>query len=246
MGRRVHAVVRPPPVNTVEYSSGKVANLNLLSDVDGEHVFCPLERARICFPCLTEHPLGVGGVRIDGQSRLDPSEQFTRLFGRGVLREDGFRHFRVGREPGPHRLRVQHFVDEDVNALREPDEVLGHAGVSRQHNGTAAVVDSVTERGCDGAMINQERGHLNTLSVINDALPDVIAHHLDAVAGGFFVNVAAHVNVKGERPLKVLHHFARALRPPDFKRDLAPAADPTSQEEVWNLDHVVGMQVRQE
>jgi hypothetical protein len=110
----------------------------------------------------------------------------------------------------------------------------------------AAVVDSVAERGSDGAVINQERGHLNALSVEDDALLDVVAHHLNAVAGGFFVHVAAHVDVKGERPPQVLHHVARPLRPPDLKGNLAPAADPTGQEEVGNLDHVVGMQVRQE
>ena len=110
----------------------------------------------------------------------------------------------------------------------------------------ATVVDSVAESRHYGTVINQKRGHLHTLFVKDDALLDVMAHHLDAVTGSLFVHVAAHVNVKGERLQNVIHHVARTLWPPDLERDPAPTADPTSQEQVRDLDHVVGMEVGEE
>jgi len=61
------------------------------------------------------------------------------------------------------------------------------------------------------AAINQKRGpFLDTVFVKDDALLDVMAHHLDAVTRGLFIYVAAHVNIKGERLLNVIHHVPRA------------------------------------
>jgi hypothetical protein len=95
-------------------------------------------------------------------------------------------------------------------------------------------------------MINKKRGDLYAVLVKDDALLDVMAHHLDAVAWSSFVYVTPDMNIKGERLLEAIHHVARALGPPYLKRDLSPAASPTSQKQVRDLDHVVGMQVRQE
>ena len=54
------------------------------------------------------------------------------------------------------------------------------------------------------------------------------------------------MDVKGERLLHVIHHVARALWPPYLKRDPPPTANPTSQEQIRNLNNMVGMQVCQE
>src|SRR6266487_4228345 len=102
----------------------------------------------------------------------------------------------------------------------------------------ASIVDSVTESRLYGTMINQKRSHLHTILVKDNALLDVMAHHLDTFTGNFFVHVSANVNIKGERLLHVIHHVARTIWSPDLERDLAPTANPTSQEQVRNLDHV--------
>ena len=74
-----------------------------------------------------------------------------------------------------------------------------------------------------------------------------MAHHLDAFGREFLVHVAANVNIKSKRLLQVIHHVARTVRPPYFQRDLSPrSANPTSQQQVRNLDHVIGVQVCQE
>ena len=72
-------------------------------------------------------------------------------------------------------------MNKHVNALCKPNQVLGDARVSRQHDRMATVVDSVAECGRHETVINQKRGHLHTLFVKDDAFLDVMAHHLDAV-----------------------------------------------------------------
>ena len=79
-------------------------------------------------------------------------------------------------------------------------------------------------------MIDQKRGHLHPLLVEDDALLDVMAQHLDAVARALVVHVAAHVNVEGEGLLHVIHHVARAVWPPDLEWNRTPTASPTGQE----------------
>src|SRR6476659_2207083 len=110
----------------------------------------------------------------------------------------------------------------------------------------APVVHSIAEGGRQETMIDKERGHLHTLLVQDDAFFDVVADHFDAVSSELFVHIAAHVNVKGERPLKVIHHLARTFGPPDLKRNHAPTTGPTSQEQVRNLENMIRVQVCQE
>ncbi len=96
-------------------------------------------------------------------------------------------------------------------------------------------------------MIDQKRRDLHAVLVEHDAFADVVALDRDAGARDFFVHVAADVNVEGERLFECAHHVARAVRSPDLERRLASRRSyPASQEQIRNLHHVIGMQMRQE
>jgi hypothetical protein len=60
------------------------------------------------------------------------------------------------------------------------------------------------------------------------------------------IDVAANPDVEGERLLEMLHHIARAGGPPDRERHRALPGRPSGEEQVWELEHVVRMQVREE
>ena len=46
----------------VEYSPPEMADVDLFANLDGQHVLRPLKRARVCFPCLSQHAFGVGSM----------------------------------------------------------------------------------------------------------------------------------------------------------------------------------------
>jgi hypothetical protein len=48
-------------------------------------------------------------------------------------------------------------MDEKVDALRVPNEILRHPRVPRQHDGPTTVIDPVAECGPRGRMIDLER-----------------------------------------------------------------------------------------
>src|SRR6185369_14383502 len=160
-----------------------------------------------------------------------------------VVGDDPFHRFAVGRvsRTSTDHVRIRGFVNQHVDSLSKSDQVLGHASISRQRHRMALVIDPVAKSRLYRAMINKKRGDLYAVLVKDDALLDVMAHHLDAVAWSSFVYVTPDMNIKGERLLEAIHHVARALGPPYLKRDLSPAASPTSQKQVRDLDHVVGM-----
>ena len=66
-------------------------------------------------------------------------------------------------------------------------------------------------------MINQKRGHLDSVAIEHDPLVDVVVHDVNAVL--ILVRDAAHLEIKIERLLQLVHHLARAVRSPRFKRD---------------------------
>lgn len=52
-------------------------------------------------------------------------------------------------------------MNQQIDILREPDEILGVSGVSGKHYGMSSKVDAVAQRRFDDTMINQERRYLD-------------------------------------------------------------------------------------
>src|SRR6185436_5811273 len=60
------------------------------------------------------------------------------------------------------------------------------------------------------------------------------------------VDIAANVNVEGKRLLDVVHHVARARRPPNLKTFLARSArSPWRQKQVRDADDMIRVKVRE-
>ena len=75
------------------------------------------------------------------------------------------------------------------------------------------VVNSVAERGLDGAVIDQERSDLDAVLVVNDSLLYIARNHFDAFCRHLLVQVASNVNIEGEGLLEMAHHLCRSGGP---------------------------------
>jgi peptidoglycan/xylan/chitin deacetylase (PgdA/CDA1 family) len=145
------------------------------------------------------------------------------------------------------RLRIDRLVDQYVDAACMADEVLRDARIAGQHHRPAAIVDAVAVRRPYHAVIDEERGHGHAAFGEHHAVRhDVVAHHHDAGRREALVDVAAHVDVEVECLQQVVHHRARARRPPDGERHDTPPSGPSREQQVGKLDDVVRMQVGEE
>ena len=108
------------------------------------------------------------------------------------------------------------------------------------------LLDPISERGLQQAMVYKKRGHFYTVFIEDDTFDNVMAQHLDAVRRPLLVDVTAHVNVEDKRVLEMLHHRGCTGWSPHLQRHGPSASRPACQEQVRNLDHMIGMQMRQE
>jgi hypothetical protein len=85
------------------------------------------------------------------------------LLGRGVMAEDGLA---LGGSIAGGELGVGHgvddFVNENIRTLGELDEIVGGTGIAGQGDGMPGIVNAVSIRRFNLAMVNQKSCHLHS------------------------------------------------------------------------------------
>ena len=77
-------------------------------------------------------------------------------------------------------FRPPEFVNQQINSLREPEQVVSGLRVSGQDYRMPTIVDAVTERRLDGSMVYNERRDLYPIAFVDDALANVGCDYLGA------------------------------------------------------------------
>src|SRR5262245_13323265 len=106
-----------------------------------------------------------------------------------------------------------------------------------------AVIHSITKRRLHPSVINHKRRHFDSVVIEDDALVDVVAH--DSNAFLILVGDTAHSDVEVECLLQMLHHLARSVRSPHFKRNPTYPGAPGREEQIWQIYNMVRMKMRE-
>ena len=133
--QRIVARARTFPPTVSVWRRRVMQHVDVRTDEDRQQVLRTLQRTGVGRPGLREDPLGVGAVRVDGQTRRDAPEHLAGLLRRRVVRDDrpddGFAGV-VG--PVSQLLGIEDLVHEHVGALRVTHEVLRDPRVAGQHH----------------------------------------------------------------------------------------------------------------
>ena len=106
-------------------------HLDARTDEDRQQILCTLQRTGVRRPGLSEYPLGVWGVGVDGEAGRDAAEHLPGLPGGRVVRDDRINDGRarvVG--SSAQRLGVDDLMHEHVSALRMTDQILRDARIA--------------------------------------------------------------------------------------------------------------------
>ena len=87
-------------------------------------------------------------------------------------------------------FRPGNFVNQQVDTLRELDEIVRRLRVSGQNRGVAPVVDPVSKRRTHRGVIDQKCRDLDVVGRVDNALVDVCHVGFDAVGGKLLVDIA--------------------------------------------------------
>src|SRR5437868_2832821 len=136
-------------------------------------------------------------------------------------------------------FRPPEFVNQQINSLREPDQVVSGLRVSGQDYRMRTIVDAVAERRLDGPMVYQERRDLYPIGFVDDALANVGCDYLDAFGRKLLVHIAPDVDIERKRFLQMLQHRSGAIRPPHLQWLIPVLRGPGKQIEFRQGDDVI-------
>src|SRR6478735_8584274 len=94
-------------------------------------------------------------------------------------------------------------------------------------------------------MRDQERSDAHAATVVDDTRPDLSHLYSVAFSGFMLESFRANPDVFAERRVKVLGHLGETVRPIDREWP-CPPHHPRSEDEVWQAEHVIAMEVRDE
>src|SRR6478752_3569573 len=94
------------------------------------------------------------------------------------------------------RFRIDHFVDHDIRALGEADEVFGVAGISRKNDRAPSEIDTIPQSRLDHAMVDYKRSYFYAVALVDHIFADILGHNLHCRAGKFLIHVAPDVYVE--------------------------------------------------
>jgi hypothetical protein len=101
-------------------------------------------------------------------------------------------------------------------------------------------VDAVAERRLHGAMIDCKGRYLNSPFSYATPSSTSLATTTAPLGGPFLIHIAPHVDIELVGLLDVRHHFLGSLGPPTLEAGRS-VLDPTSQPQVRDSDHVIGI-----
>jgi hypothetical protein len=123
--------------------------------------------------------------------RKDRASLFRRGVVPGNCSEAFFTHRGILRSKC---FRVNHFVNENIGALREMNEILRVSRVAGKHYGVSCKVDAVAQRWLDLTVVDCKRRHFDPGIVIHDALLDVLRLNVYAARRQFVVFLAIWIS----------------------------------------------------
>ena len=218
-----------------------------VSDFETHQIFADFKRTRVVSSGGWNQICGAAGhdVCVDRELRLEFGEDCTGDLRSCVVSNN--RLHALSRHGGvvcSKRVGIDHFVNQEIYALRVPYQVLGVSSISREHCGMSSEVNSVSKGRFHYPVIDKERGDLYAVAVVDDGLADVVSDHCYSLARQsviYLPNVS--VELIGFR--EVRHHGCSPGRSPDLQRSFAPAV-PSTEPEIWYSDGVIRVQMREE
>lgn len=136
-------------------------------------------------------------------------------------------------------------MNQDIAALSELDQVFGISRVSREDDRMSCIVDPISERWLNRAMVHGESRHLNPASFVDNALLNILCFHYDPFVRYLLIHIAPYVYVEFIGLLQVLHHLLCASGAPDSERSSSPY-DPARQPKIGDTDDMIRVQMSQE
>ena len=114
-------------------------------------------------------------------------------------------------------------MDEEIDPLRVPDQVLRDASISREHHGATAVVHAEAERWPHRRVIDFECRDAHVAVVVNHTFANDMRRDRRADGRVFLDEIAADMNVVREKLLHCIGELLNATRPVKWqRRSLAP------------------------
>ena len=226
----------------------RCVNFDLVSDFDRHQVFAQHKWAGISLPCVRNYvgDIGWNDVRVDRQLRFDKAEDRSGLFGGGVM-ADNFLRLLAGIEAAGFLviLNINDLMNQNIGALRELDEIVGRPRIPRHGDGVPGIINPVTVRRLDFAVVDQEGGDLHAVVAIDHPFLNVMSDDFCACPRQLGVHIAADMNIESISLLQVFHHRLGPLRSPYRKRFVTPHY-PAREPEVGDPDRVIGVQMGEE
>ena len=136
------------------------------------------------------------------------------------------------------------FVDQHVRAVRVPDQVLAGAGVARQHDPAVLRFEQVAEGLVQRVVLHVEGGDPDPVDLGGEALVDLVDDDVRHSARRL-ADLHPHFEIGPVHFQQSVDHRPDARRPVDVPRRVA-AVDPAADDEMPEVDIVVGVQVGDE
>src|SRR5271166_3386233 len=157
---------------------------------------------------------------------------------RSLLRSIGIDELAVG-------FGIKHFMNQHSGPLRKPYQVLRITSVAGKHDRMPSIVNPVSKRRFEQAMIYFEGSYFKVSVLINNAFLNVLRLDLQSLRRQVLIDITPHVNIEGIGLPEVRHHTSSSRRSPHAKRNFA-SHHPTGEPEVWNPHDVIGVQMSKE
>ena len=217
-------------------------HFDLVSYINAHQIFPDLDWAGIGLASVCEQVTGIrrDDVRVDRQFRLDLCEN-CRGFFRFSMVVHYFLHLPFCQRcvQRPVGICSQYLMDQNVRAPRKLNQIFRVARVSGKHDRVPGIVDSISQRGLDCAVIDCESCNFHSAALVNNALFNILCFDDDPWRRYLLIDIASDVNVERIGLLQMFHHLPRPAGSPNPQRSFSPY-DPTRQPQIGHSHDVVG------